>query len=318
MLKTYAAAMDDTAPQGAAVFWVDLLNPTPEDVARVTADFGIRVPARESLQEIETSSRLRAEGQVLYVSMPLASQNEAAGFVPVPLGFILSPQLLVTVRYSELHAFGPVQARVAAGRLAGSAVVFAALIDGMVDFAADMLEKLSTDLAAVSAATFGPHDTRKTRDKRGARALRESLSAVGTGGDHLSRIRESLLGLQRIVGFVQEMAADWLRPELKSRLSVARQDLASLVDFESHLSGKAQFLLDAILGYINTEQNDIFKVLTIVSVVGIPPTLIASMYGMNFHNMPELSWRWGYPYGLALIALSTLLPILWFKRRGWW
>jgi len=180
MLKTYAKAMDDTAPHGAAVFWIDLLSPTPEEVARVTADFGIQVPAR-SLQEIETSSRLRAEGPVLYVSMPLASQNEAAGFAPVPLGFILSPQLLVTVRYSEIHAFGPVQARVEAARLAGSAVVFAALIDGMVDFAADMLEKSSTDLAAVSAAVFGPHDTRKTRDKRGARALRESLSAVGIG-----------------------------------------------------------------------------------------------------------------------------------------
>jgi magnesium transporter len=91
-----------------------------------------------------------------------------------------------------------------------------------------------------------------------------------------------------------------------------------LVDFEAHLSAKSQFLLDAILGFINTEQNEIFKVLTIVSVVGIPPTLIASMYGMNFHDMPELSWRWGYPYGLTLIALSVLLPIFWFKRRGWW
>ena len=141
---------------------------------------------------------------------------------------------------------------------------------------------------------------------------------VGTAGDQLSRIRESLLGLQRIVGFVSEMPAAWLLPELKTHLKTAQQDLASLVDFEAHLSGKTQFLLDAILGFINTEQNEIFKVLTIVSVVGIPPTLIASMYGMNSHNMPELEWRWGYPYGLALIALSTLLPILWFKRRGWW
>jgi len=79
-----------------------------------------------------------------------------------------------------------------------------------------------------------------------------------------------------------------------------------------------QFLLDAILGFINTEQNEIFKVLTIASVVGIPPTFIASMYGMNFRNMPELSWTWGYEYGLALIAISTILPIIWFKLRGWW
>jgi magnesium transporter len=114
------------------------------------------------------------------------------------------------------------------------------------------------------------------------------------------------------------MATDWLLPEEKNRLSTAQQDLASLVDFEVHLSSKSQFLLDAILGFINTEQNEIFKVLTIVSVVGIPPTLIASMYGMNFHDMPELTWRWGYPYGLTLIALSILVPIVWFKRRGWW
>jgi magnesium transporter len=79
-----------------------------------------------------------------------------------------------------------------------------------------------------------------------------------------------------------------------------------------------QFLLDAVLGFINTEQNDIFKVLTIASVVGIPPTFIASMYGMNFHNMPELSWHYGYEWGLFLIALSTILPIIWFKWRGWW
>jgi magnesium transporter len=113
-------------------------------------------------------------------------------------------------------------------------------------------------------------------------------------------------------------AADWLLPDEKVRLNTAQQDLVSLVDFEAHLSGKTQFLLDAILGFMTTEQNEIFKVLTIVSVVGIPPTLIAGLYGMNFHDMPELSWRWGYPYGLALIGLSTLLPILWFKRRGWW
>jgi magnesium transporter len=313
MLNAHTA----TGSQAAKAFWVDLLNPTSEEIARVAAEFGIQVPPRESLQEIETSSRLRAEGKVLYVSMPLALQDEAAGFAPIPLGFILSPELLVTVRYSPVQAFTPIEADVAKGLCADGATVFAALIEGIVDTNADKLEKLSSDLAALSAQTFGPQGVSAKAKKRASRALRESLSAVGTAGDHLSRIRESLLGLQRITGYVLKMAADWLSQE-KTRLSTAQQDLASLVDFEAHLSGKTQFLLDAILGFINTEQNDIFKVLTIVSVVGIPPTLIASMYGMNFHNMPELSWRWGYPYGLVLIALSILVPILWFKRRGWW
>jgi magnesium transporter len=191
-----------------------------------------------------------------------------------------------------------------------------------VDYAADMLEKLSAELAAVSATAFhtpnGASDGTSPAGRRVSVALRTSLATIGIVGDQLSRIRESLLGLQRIVGFVQEMAADWLLPEHRSLLGSARADLVSLVDFEGHLSGKTQFLLDAVLGFISTEQNDIFKVLTIVSVVGVPPTLIASMYGMNFHDMPELGWRYGYPYGLTLIAVSAIVPILWFKRRGWW
>jgi magnesium transporter len=318
MLNAHSAKSGDVGSPSAKPFWIDLLNPTSDEISRVAAESGIGVPSRESLQEIETSSRLRADGQVLYVSMPLALQDEAAGFAPVPLGFVLSPQLLVTIRYSEVHAFGPVEACVEKGQYVGSAAVFAAMIDGMVDFGADRLEKLSSDLAAVSARAFSPQEASGRGGKRASRALSQNLSAVGSAGDNLSRIRETLLGLQRIIGFVLKMAPDWLLPEQKTRLGTAQQDLASLVDFEAHLSGKTQFLLDAILGFINTEQNDIFKVLTIVSVVGIPPTLIASMYGMNFHNMPELGWRWGYPYGLALIALSTLVPILWFKRRGWW
>jgi magnesium transporter len=317
MLNTYTTISNSTGSPSATAFWVDLFNPTAEETARVEKEYGLKVPSRESLQEIESSSRLKAEGHTLYVSMPLAIQYDAARFAPVPLGFILSPQLLVTVRYSEVHAVGQVQGGINKDSLMGSAATFAALIDGMVDFSADMLEKLSGDLAAISARAFSENSASKTSDRH-TRTLRESLKAIGVSGDHLSRIRESLMGLQRIVGFVCDTAADWLAADVRIRLTTQHQDLNSLIDFEAHLSGKTQFLLEAILGFINTEQNDIFKVLTIVSVVGIPPTLIASMYGMNFHNMPELGWRWGYPYGLALIALSIILPILWFKRRGWW
>jgi magnesium transporter len=316
MLASFGTASGDSTGNPT---WIDLLNPTADEVAKVASDWGIHVPSRNSLEEVESSSRTRAEDQLLYVSMPLAAEDAAAGFAPLPLGFILSPELLITVRYSEVHAFPKVRTQVTTNPHTSSAQLFVAIIDGMVDYGADMLESSSGSLAAVSANTFdraggvGPSGT-----KRVTRAMRENLKAVGTVGDTLSRIRQSLLGLQRIVGFVSETAASWLVPEAKTHLKTAQQDLTSLVDFEAHLSGKAQFLLDAVLGFINTEQNEIFKVLTIVSVVGIPPTLIASMYGMNFHFMPELAWRWGYAYGLALIALSTLLPIIWFKRRGWW
>ncbi len=281
---------------------------------------------REALQEIETSSRLRADGDVLYLSMPLGVRDEAHALAPVPLGFILSPSLLISVRYRALRAFETAASQMQDRPTGGSAAVFATLVEEMVDYSADLLEQLATDLAIVSVRTFG-HQAQSPEPSNGqaapraratvSRALRQSLQALGAAGDYLSRTRESLLGLQRITRYVEEMAS-WMPEQTKARLARARQDLASLVDFESHLSGKTQFLLDAVLGFINTEQNDIFKVLTIVSVVGVPPTLIASLYGMNFRYMPELTWRWGYAYGLTLIALSTLLPIIWFKRRGWW
>jgi magnesium transporter len=318
MLTTYPIVANGAEKPKAGTFWADLLNPTPEEIARVSAECGIRIPSRESLQEIEASSRLRVESGVLYVSMPLAIQDAANGLSPVPLGFILSQQQLITVRFSEVHAFAEVKNQVEKGTCMNSTAVFYTLIDSMVDFIADMLEKLSSDLASVSARVFGRQGVPPPHNKSFTHALRDSMNTVGIAGDQLSRLRESVLGLQRIVGFVAETTVDWHVAELKSHLKTARQDLASLVDFEAHLSGKTQFLLDAVLGFINTEQNDIFKVLTIVSVVGIPPTLIASMYGMNFKNMPELNWQYGYPYGLALIFVSTLVPIVWFKRRGWW
>lgn len=314
MLRTYPADLTD---QASPVLWVDLFDPSPEEAERVARDYQVRVPSRESLQEIETSSRLRAEGRTLYASMPLAARDDRAGYMPVPLGFILTPQLLVTVRYSELHAFTAAAER-AAAETPCSAALFVVLVEGLVDFGADTLENLNASLASVSARAFARHASGRGRRRRIAQALHESLDEVGAAGDHLSRVRESLLGLQRISGFVADLTTEWFPQDLRVRLQTARQDLQSLVDYEGHLFAKAQFLLDAILGLISTEQNEIFKVLTIVSVVGVPPTLIASLYGMNFHTMPELGWRYGYAYGLALIALSTVLPILWFKRRGWW
>jgi magnesium transporter len=153
---------------------------------------------------------------------------------------------------------------------------------------------------------------------RSNRALKEALLEIGETGARLSYIRDSILGLQRIARFAPESGKDWLGEAARARLRVVCQDLASLADFEVHLTDKVQFLLDAVLGFINTEQNDIFKVLTIVSVVGIPPTLIASMYGMNFDTIHEYHWHYGYAWGLSLIVLSALLPTAWFKWRGWW
>jgi magnesium transporter len=306
------------ASTGHAPVWVDLADPTPEEVKRVKSEYKVRVPSRAQLEEIESSSRLSVENGTIHVNMPvIAHNNEEA---PTALGFIFTKALLVTVRYTHLVSFDAAIERFnKEGPAKSSSEVFATLIEGITDYGADALEQISVELNGVSQRVFRNYANKRPRNiARANRALREVLVSVGECGEKLSQIRESLLGLQRIVPYALDKGKEWISSDIVERLQTAAKDLQSLNDFEAHLSNKVQFLLDAVLGFINTEQNDIFKVLTIVSVVGIPPTLIASMYGMNFRYMPELQWHLGYAWGLGLIALSAILPTVWFKWRGWW
>jgi len=216
-----------------------------------------------------------------------------------------------------LHAFETVaQKRSTDGGSFSSVETFAALVDGMLELSADVIEQIAAELDGVSRAVFSRLGKQKHVTQSNDE-LRRVLIGVGTAGERLSRIRDSVLGLQRIVPFVAGTEQDWIPANIRARLKTTQNDLSSLTEYETHLSNKVQFLLDAVLGFINTKQNDIFQVLTVISIVGIPPTLVASIYGMNFKNMPELSWAWGYPYGLVLILLSAILPIVWFKWRRW-
>ncbi|HEX3429606.1 MAG TPA: magnesium transporter CorA family protein [Rhizomicrobium sp.] len=299
--------------------WIDLLDPTEEERATASTGCGVEVPSRSALEEIEASSRLRARGDVLTLSMPIASKSPSGESAPTPLGFVLTPKLLVTVRYAELHAIKPALEHLGHEAKPASVDIFALLVEAMVDYAADLLEQKSAGLNDTSRRVFqrNPQDTRRSI-VRSNRALKEMLREIGESGNRLSHIRDSILGLQRIAPFVAESGKAWIGAPVQARLKTVSQDLQSLADFEVHLTDKVQFLLDAVLGFINTEQNDIFKVLTIVSVVGIPPTLIASVYGMNFDTIHEYHWRYGYAWGLFLIVFSAVLPTAWFKWRGWW
>jgi magnesium transporter len=298
------------------IVWIDVLAPTSGEAAYVERSTGLHLPTFEELSEIESSSRLRAEDGVLYLSAPAVHGATAGEPQTTPVGFVLNAQLLVTVRFEALVAFSTF-GKAPPGTASDA---FAGLIETIVDRIADILEHIAADLDALSHRLFrsGPIDGSKhRRPAREAADLRVILRRVGASGDLVSRIRDSLLGLSRIVPYVASLGAAWLPEAVKSRLETIRHDIASLSDYDAHLVSKIQLLLDATLGLINVEQNDIIKVLTIVSVVGVPPTLVASMYGMNFKDMPELSWAWGYPYGLALIAVSAVAPLLWFKWRGW-
>ena len=203
------------------------------------------------------------------------------------------------------------------GETPGSSVAFVGLLEAIVDGLADVLELVGGELDALSRRVFRPERGRQRNTARANAALQAMLRQVGRAGDLLSDIHGSLLGVNRIALYVPEVAEGWMPRELRPRFETLRQDLASLADYDAQLTSKVQFLLDATLGFINIEQNNGIRVLTVVSVVGVPPTLVASIYGMNFQHMPELGWHYGYLYGLALVLLSGVLPLLWFKWRGW-
>jgi magnesium transporter len=324
MLVLHARAGETREPPedlGAAalapdVIWIDLLQPSAEERAFVERATGLKLPDFADLSEIESSSRLRIVQGALYLSAPLVYRVDVDDPHTTPVGFVVTQERLITIRFETPTSF------ITAGQApyAGACEAFVGLLEAIIDRIADILERIAGELDAVSHRLFrsGMGETeRKRRPARSNADLRVILRRVGRSGDLASKIRDSLLGIARIVPYVESNGGAWLPTEAKSRLQTLRQDIYSLSQYDEHLTNKLQLLLDATLGLINIDQNNIIKVLTVVSVVGVPPTLVASMYGMNFHNMPELAWSWGYPYALALIALSAVAPLLWFKWRGW-
>ena len=319
MLRLYPAAVEPiTRASIAAAVWIDLIEPTPEESAMVAAAIGLATPSREALSEIETSSRLQLDGDVLRLSSPLLAHAETPEQTLTPVGFVVSPRALMTVRFTKLRVFESVHDRLAATPNVSPPGVFTLLLEAVVDRDADLLEHVATELEAISRALFRTDARKREKSIRNDESLRQTLSAVGRIGDRLSEIRASLHGLGRIVPFACQVGVEWIGPNHFTRLNAVKQDIISLDDFETHLATKSQFLLDAVLGFINTQQNEMFKILTIVSVVGVPPTLFASIWGMNFHFMPELALKSGYPMAIFLIVASGVVPMLWFKWKRWW
>src|SRR5437870_693579 len=311
----------DAAELPAEVAWIDLVKPDSAEIAFVERTTGLHVPSKDELSEIESSSRLRSRDGALYLSTPLIYRAQSELPLSTPVGFVLTRERLITVRFEELTAFNIFIRELATdSEPLSSGAVFVELMDAIADRLADVLERIAEELDTLSHRLFRVPAAQMMRRRPPAREsadLRVILRRVGGYGDLVSKIRDSLLGIGRIAPFVASACAQWFPPEIKQRLDTLRQDVTSLSDYDTHLANKVQLLLDATLGLINVEQNNIIKVLTIVSVVGVPPTLVASIYGMNFKFMPELDWSWGYPFGLAMIVISAVLPVLWFKWRGW-
>jgi magnesium transporter len=316
MLAAYPTDHTGTGSLSNAV-WVDLLEPTEAERSAFTAAFGLQVPTKAQLSEIETTSRLRFEKDVLYLTAPLIFAGEGEPWILAPTGFVLSKHVLLTVRFAKSAAFDAVIAEVGKAEKFQPALAFVRLLEVLVDRMADLLEGSGSDLDDASHVIFRPDGTRRLRLSRETAMLRSLMIRTGRTSERMARIQYALVCLDRMAKFTVERCREWIPQDLANRLHIVSSDILSLVQFAEALVSRVQLLQDAATGIINIDQNDVMKVLTVASVVGIPPILVVGIYGMNFKNMPELDWSWGYEYGLAMVVITALVPLLWFKWKDW-
>ena len=298
------------------VAWIDLVDPTDAEEEELERRLGINIPTREEMQEIEISSRLYQEDGVAFMTAILPAQTDADYPHVAPVTFVLAGQRLITVRYHEPRAFTtfPMRAEKVSTGCEDGASILISLLEALVDRLADVLERVGQDIDRISRGIFEHTGAKPTK----TRDFQKVLEEIGRKGDLNSHIRDSLTSLERVAGFFTHVATQRKSgKDLRERLKTLSRDLRSLSDHSGFLSQKITFLLDATLGMINIEQNAIIKIFSVAAVVFLPPTLIASIYGMNFEMMPELEWLFGYPFAIGLMILSAILPFLFFKRRGW-
>ena len=295
--------------------WIDLITPTVQEDKLVEALLGIAVPTREEMQEIEVSSRLYVENGARYMTATLMCQSDTATPKTTPVTFILSSHRLATVRYDEPRPFAIVEhklARTCSPKVSGESV-FMDLLDAVIDRSADILERIGAEVDQISHSIFEPDDEAMPP------SYKDVLKALGRKGDLTSKVRESLVSINRLLLFISNEAEGlkWAK-DIRAHLQSMRRDTASLSDHATYLANKITFLLDAMLGVVNIEQNAIIKIFSIAAVVFMPPTLVASIYGMNFHHgMIELEWDYGYPFALVFIVLAAVVPLLIFKWKKW-
>ena len=297
----------------SALVWIDMLSPTHEEETELEARLGIDIPTREEMEEIEISSRLYHEDSASFMTAILPARADGDDPQMAPVTFVLAGDKLITVRYHEPRAFQtfPLRAEKAGLGCTNGEGVLIALLEVIVDRLADILERAGREIDQISRNVFRRSDV-KSRD------FQKILEEIGRKGDLVSNIRDSLVSIERLVGFMTQLTTQRKSDkEIRPRVKTLARDAHSLTDHAGFLSQKITFLLDATLGMINIEQNAIIKIFSVAAVVFLPPTLIASIYGMNFHHMPELNWPFAYPFALLLMIASAVLPHWYFKRRGW-
>ena len=302
------------------ILWIDLLHPTADEDRFVEKIVGVSIPTREEMEEIEVSSRLYSEDGGEFMTLAGLAQLDSDAPLLTPITFVLKGQILVTVRLAEPRPFITFSARAQrTGTLNVSSgeQIMLGLLEALIDRIADALERVGAKIDLISREVFHKSDMDKARKTSDFKSV---LVEIAREGDVLSLIRESLVSMTRVLTYhtaVTEDANKKAIKETRQRIRSIQRDISSLADHSTYLSSKVSFLLDSTLGLINIEQNQIIKIFSIAAVCLMPPTLIASIYGMNFRHMPELEWPIGYPLALTLMVITAIIPFIYFKRKGW-
>jgi magnesium transporter len=296
--------------------WVDLISPTADEVDKVQKFLSIEIPSRAEMQEIEASSRLYQENGAYFMTATAVTSPEHDSLESSAITFILSEAFLVTVRYMNPKPFDSVAARIQkpGSSHSCSTDLMIGLLEAIIDRMADILEMHSAEVERISRAIFTANGHMEGPQIN----LQETIKDIGIEGNHVSILRESLVSVSRMAIYLNQAVSQHPQVALiRETLKEISRDLASLADHASFMASKVNFILDATLGMINIEQNKIIKLFSVAAVVFLPPTLIASIYGMNFKFIPELSWPLGYPLAILLMIVSAILPYAYFKRKGW-
>ncbi|MBA2127096.1 magnesium transporter CorA [Hyphomicrobium methylovorum] len=322
MITVYDAVGDRLAQRTeignlATAAWIDVLNPADDEDKMIEQALGIEVPTRSEMREIEASNRFYTENGAYYMTGIIVHASSLDVPMTSVVTFILSGNRLVTVRYAEPRAFPLYVTRATKGDPAcrSSVGIMIGLVEMLIEREADLIERVQDEVERMAPLVFGQKGAgQPSRNRR----LDLLLKTVGKEGDITARAQESAMSLNRLLLYFANAARERKDDKrLIARIESANNDITSLMESLRFLAARTSFLLDATLGMISTEQNQIIKLFSVMAVMLMPPTLVASIYGMNFAHMPELHETWGYPAALGLMFVSGLVPFLYFRKKGW-
>ena len=315
----HAVSLQDISDLPQHTVWLDLLEPSKSEEQIIESFLGIEVPTSQEIQEIEDSSRFYSRNENIYLTAALLIRLESAQPSSTDIRFILTPATVISVRYVDSRPFRLFTSRMVSGAThsESSDSLLQKMLEVIVDDLADILEATAFELDRMSHRVFFSGSTNGDTAADENIDLKEAIAQIGKYGELVSEARLSVLNMNRLLIFLSQCGDGWWLPETKSRLQTLIRDIRSLTEHATFLSNRVNFILDGTLGMINIEQNKIIKIFSVAAVVFLPPTLIASIFGMNFRHMPELQWAFGYPVAIVLMIISAILPFFYFKRRGW-